>query len=1369
MQSAVRHLTRVAVVASFGLSLFAAACSVDPAIFTGTDASAPPGTAILTVTRNGTSTGTVSSNPGGVTCGATCSAALPLGTMVTLTATPDTGAELAGWSGGGCTGSTPACMVTVEAATTVTATFDIAKYPVTINLGGSGAGMVVAASAGITCPGSCTAMIPHGSQLSLAASTGAGSLFIGWTVGPGGTACTGTGACSTTITGPATITATFARYQSLEVTKSGTGGGTVTSNPTGITCGADCSETYPPGTTVILTATAAGDSTFTGWSSGGCSGTGLCSVAVNGAAMVTADFALRKYDLTVNKAGLGAGNVLSTPAGIDCGATCTAAYDAGTLVTLTASPTAGSLFAGWSGGGCTGTSTCVVTLATATAVTATFNPILHTLTVMRAGAGAGTVTSSPAGISCGADCTEDYAQGAMVTLTTTPNAGSTFTGWSGGGCTGTGTCTVAMAAAATVTASFAAVQHTLTVVRSGSGAGAVSSAPAGITCGTDCTEAYTVGTGVTLTAAASPGSTFTGWSGGGCTGTGTCMVTMNAATNVTATFTLNTYALTASRSGTGNGTIASSPAGITCGTDCTETFSHGTVVTVTATPATGSTFGGWGGACTGTGGCVVTMTAAASVSAIFTANQYAVVVAKTGAGSGTVTSSPAGISCGADCTETVNHGTLMTLTATPAAGSTFGGWSGGCTGTGTCIVTVTAATTVTAGFTLAPFTLTVTKAGTGAGTLTSSPAGITCDADCTELYVNGTVVTLTAAAATGSTFTGWSGGGCTGTGTCVVTITAAVNVTATFTLNTYTLTAATAGTGAGAVTSVPAGITCGADCSEVVGHGSVMTLTATPATGSTFAGWSGGGCTGTGTCAVTVTAATTVTATFTLNTYALSVTKAGTGAGTVTSSPAGVSCGATCSATFGHGTLVALTASPATGSTFTGWSGGGCSGTGTCAVTVTAATTVTASFTLNSYTLTVARSGTGAGTVTSSPAGINCGATCSQSVNHGSVVTLTASPSTGSSFAGWSGGGCSGTGTCAVTVTSATSVTATFTLNTYTLSVTIGASTGAGSVSSSPAGISCGADCSEVYSHGTPVTLTATPSANSTFSGWSGACTGTGSCTVSMIGPNVVTATFAIATYPLTVALTGSGSGSVSSSPAGISCGADCSEVVNHGTVMTLTASPSFGSTFTGWSGGGCTGTGTCTVTVTSATSVTATFTLNKYTLSVNKNGTGNGSVTSSPAGISCGVDCSEFVSHGTTITLTASPSADSIFTGWSGGGCSGTGTCTVTLTANTTVTADFTMIAIYTLSVGVVNMQSLSGSVVTSTDGNINCDEFGAGTCSATYTQGSTVRLTLLEGQSSTFDHWSGACAGQGAICNLTITANTSTVGFTNCAGPCF
>ncbi len=78
-----------------------------------------------------------------------------------------------------------------------------------------------------------------------------------------------------------------------------------------------------------------------------------------------------------------------------------------------------------------------------------------TLSVTRAGSGTGTVTSTPAGISCGSDCSEAYSQGTTVVLTATPDAGSTFTGWSGA-CAGVGTCSVPITGGASVTATFAA-------------------------------------------------------------------------------------------------------------------------------------------------------------------------------------------------------------------------------------------------------------------------------------------------------------------------------------------------------------------------------------------------------------------------------------------------------------------------------------------------------------------------------------------------------------------------------------------------------------------------------------------------------------------------------------------------------------------------------------------------------------------------------------------------------------------------------------------------------------------------------------------------------------------------------------------------
>ena len=79
------------------------------------------------------------------------------------------------------------------------------------------------------------------------------------------------------------------------------------------------------------------------------------------------------------------------------------------------------------------------------------------------------------------------------------------------------------------------------------------------------------------------------------------------------------------------------------------------------------------------------------------------------------------------------------------------------------------------------FGLAVVRAGTGSGTVTSTPAGITCGTSCAASYASGTGVTLTAAAASGSTFGGWSGGGCSGTGSCNVTLSAATTVTATLT------------------------------------------------------------------------------------------------------------------------------------------------------------------------------------------------------------------------------------------------------------------------------------------------------------------------------------------------------------------------------------------------------------------------------------------------------------------------------------------------------------------------------------------------------------------------------------------------------------
>ncbi len=322
--------------------------------------------------------------------------------------------------------------------------------------------------------------------------------------------------------------------------------------------------------------------------------------------------------LTVTTTGDGA--VASSPAGIQCGATCVATFDLGAMVTLTATPGAAAAFSTWTGA-CSGAApTCTLTIAAATTVGATFVVARDTITVVPTGDGSGTITSSPPGLACPGPCTLTVDHGAQVTLTAAPAVGSTFVGWTGGGCTGAGTCTTTVTDDLSIQAAFA-LDRSLVVTRAGNGSGTVTSNPTGIACGATCTATFAPGTVVTLTQAATAGSTFTGWSGA-CAGTGACMVTMNAAQMVTATFTLNQYTLTVARAGAGIGTVTSNPAGVTCGADCTEVYNHGTAVTLTATPASGSAFSGWSGACTGTGTCAVTMTAARSVTATFIARGW---------------------------------------------------------------------------------------------------------------------------------------------------------------------------------------------------------------------------------------------------------------------------------------------------------------------------------------------------------------------------------------------------------------------------------------------------------------------------------------------------------------------------------------------------------------------------------------------------------------------------------------------------------------------------------------------------------------------------------------------------------------------------
>lgn len=238
----------------------------------------------------------------------------------------------------------------------------------------------------------------------------------------------------------------------LTITKNGTGSGNVNaSGGTLIWAGDTVTALYSSDSTLLLYATADEGSVFTGWS-GDCSGTGACALTMNSNKNVIATFDASNT-LTVSKSGNGTGTVTSNAGDIDCGATCADGYDLNTVVILTAIPDTDSNFTGWLGCGIPVGPICIVVMTAAQNITAVFD--MPTLTVVKSGNGTGAVTSDIDGINCGETCSASYGVGTTVTLTASPDEGSTFTGWAGSGCTGNGSCAVTINADTVVNANFA--------------------------------------------------------------------------------------------------------------------------------------------------------------------------------------------------------------------------------------------------------------------------------------------------------------------------------------------------------------------------------------------------------------------------------------------------------------------------------------------------------------------------------------------------------------------------------------------------------------------------------------------------------------------------------------------------------------------------------------------------------------------------------------------------------------------------------------------------------------------------------------------------------------------------------------------------
>jgi hypothetical protein len=439
------------------------------------------------------------------------------------------------------------------------------------------------------------------------------------------------------------------------------------------------------------------------------------------------------------------------------------------------------------------------------------------------------------------------------------------------------------------------------------------------------------------------------------------------------------------------------------------------------------------------------------------------------------------------------------------------------------------------------------------------------------------------------------------------------------------------------------------------------------------------------------------------------------GAGTVTVTPGGT-CPPTCTFPYNDGDSVTLTANANPGSFFYRWNDQQDLMTIECAASDFEtpctlhlngpSTDVVATF-LPDPTLAVGVTGNDTA-VTVSPGGAqplcetaqNGAEACYYSVAPGSTVTLTPNNVQGSTFVGWSVPECPGTGECKVVVDSQLrTVVATY--SPMHLSVLVERGSVNGIVTGGPINChppdpdsSCEADFTSPE-----VTLTASSPG---FKGWNGACREAGTsqtCSIRLSGGDVVGAWFEGAASPpdivppripvrLRVKKAGDGQGTVSSKRSRfsetINCGSGkgCDAFFEQGEAASLVAHPSVGSTFAGWKtpGGVCSASLNCRFEVTRVSRLQANFKRTQpppdKTLTLTKAGRGSGTVTSSPAGISCGSTCAHAFRHGTAVTLAAVASARSRFAGWSGA-CSGTGSCTLTMSANRSVTATFKVLCV--------------------------------------------------------------------------------------------
>ncbi len=463
-------------------------------------------------------------------------------------------------------------------------------------------------------------------------------------------------------------------------------------------------------------------------------------------------------------------------------------------------------------------------------------------------------------------------------------------------------------------------------------------------------------------------------------------------------------------------------------------------------------------------------------------------------------------------------------------------------------------------------------------------------------FEEGALVTVTAIANDGYSFTNWTENGVvvSTSSTYSFTVTSDRALVANFTptsVTTYTITASANPTEGGTVTGA-----------GVYNEGTIATLVATEASGFTFTNWTEGGnvVSTSSTYSFTVTSDRALVANFTINTYNVTVAANPSNGGSVSGG-----------GTYNYGATCTLTATANTGYSFTNWTKNGqqVSTSATYSFTVTESGNYIANFSLNSYTITASANPSNGGSV-------NGGG----NYYYGATCTLTATANTGYTFINWTKNGqqVSTSASYSFTVTESGNYVANFSLNSYTITASANPSNG-GSVNG-------GGN----YYYGATCTLTATANTGYTFINWTknGTVVSTNptySFTVTESGNYV--ANFELNSYTITASANPSNGGSVSG-------GGN----YYYGATCTLTATANTGYTFTNWTKNGqqVSTSVTYSFTVTESGNYVANFELNSYTITAIANPTESGTVTGAGT-----------YNHGATATLIATANTGYIFINW--------------------------------------------------------------------------------------------------------------------------